>query len=305
MNIRDWSSDVCSSDLMDSLDVVTAITGEKVHAVGYCLGGTLLSIAAATMGKRRDDRLQSLTLIAAQTDFSEAGELMLFIDESQLSLLEDIMWDQGYLETKQMAGAFQMLRSNDLVWSRLIQEYALGERGPMNALMAWNADQTRMPYLMHSQYLRALFLENRLSRGRYAVGGEVIALRDISCPIFAIGTEKDHIAPWESVYKVHLPTSTEVTFCLTSGGHNGGIVSEPGHPRRHYRVETRDADDAYVDPDTWRTLVEPQNGSWWPEWQSWLTGRGTGETGGARQPGNAEAGYPALERAPGTYVYMT
>jgi polyhydroxyalkanoate synthase len=285
-----------------ALNAVAAIVPEsRIHAAGYCLGGTLLAIVAAAMGRDGDHRLQSMTLFAAQTDFSEAGELLLFIDESQLSFLEDIMWDKGYLDTTQMAGAFQLLRSNDLIWSRLVREYLLGERAPMNDLMAWNADATRMPYKMHKEYLRRLFLHNALANGQYRVDDRPVAISHIRVPIFAVATEQDHVAPWHSVHKLHLQADTTITFLLTNGGHNAGVVSEPGRPGRHYRVSVTSDEQNYLDPEAWFERTPVQEGSWWPAWHDWLNQQSSGQT--APPPmGNPRRGYAPLECAPGTYV---
>jgi polyhydroxyalkanoate synthase len=288
--------------IMSALDAVsTVVPNTKVHAVGYCLGGTLLAATASAMARDGDDRLQSLTLLAAQTDFSEAGELMLFINESQLSFLEDTMWEQGFLDTKQMAGAFQLLRSNDLVWSRMVHDYLMGEREPMIDLMAWNADATRMPYRMHSEYLRHMFLENDLAEGRYRVGDKPVALTDIRVPIFAVGTVRDHVAPWRSVFKVHLLTDTDVTFLLCSGGHNAGIVSEPGHNGRSYQIQTKASADHYSGPDAWAAGTPVQKGSWWPEWTQWLEAR-SGKPVVPPAMGSQKAGLHPICDAPGTYV---
>ncbi|MBO0758650.1 MAG: polyhydroxyalkanoic acid synthase, partial [Bradyrhizobiaceae bacterium] len=250
---RDWSfDDYCAEGVMAAIDTAIGVTAaQKAHAVGYCLGGTLLAIAAAAMARDGDDRLKTLTFFATQTDFTEAGELMLFIDESQVAFLEDMMWEQGYLAAEQMASAFQLLRSNDLIWSRIIHDYLMGERSSMIDIMAWNADTTRMPYRMHSQYLRSLFLDNDLATGRFKVEGRPVALPDIRIPIFAVATEQDHVAPWRSVYKFHLLSDTEITFALTNGGHNAGILSEPGHPHRSYRIATKSPHQQYTDPDAW------------------------------------------------------
>ncbi len=287
-----------------ALKAVNAVAPERqVHAVGYCLGGTLLSIAAAAMAHEGDERLRSITLFAAQVDFTEAGELSLFVNESQLDFLDDVMWRQGFLDAGQMAGAFELLRSNDLVWSRVIHDYLMGERQPMNDLMAWNADATRMPYRMHSEYLRKLFLDNDLAEGRYRCDGRPVALSDVRTPIFAVGADHDHVAPWRSVYKLNLLTEDGVTFLLASGGHNAGIVSEPGHKGRSYQVGTKSRDDRYVDPDAWLVATPHREGSWWPEWVRWLAAR-SGAPGAPPRMGAPEAGYPPIADAPGGYVRM-
>jgi polyhydroxyalkanoate synthase len=290
--------------VMAALDAVEAIVpGRKIHVNGYCLGGTMAAIAAATMARDGDDRLASLTLMAAQVDFAEAGELLLFVDESQVAFLEDMMWDQGYLDRPQMARTFASIRAEDLIYSRAVKRYLLGQEDLPSDLTVWNGDTTRMPARMHSEYLRGLFLENRLSAGRFAVEGRVIALRDITVPLFVVATESDHIAPWRSVYKTKLFTNSDMRFVLTKGGHNGGILSEPGHRRRHYRIGHREPDALYMDADTWLNQHAPEEGSWWPAWSEWLEGLSTDQ---ADPPslGAPEAGYSPLAEAPGTYVHQ-
>ncbi|TQE99293.1 MAG: alpha/beta fold hydrolase [Spiribacter salinus] len=282
-----------------ALDVIEGQTGaRKIHSAGYCLGGTLLSIAAAAMARDGDDRLASMTLFTAQTDFSEPGELNLFINESQVSFLEDVMQEQGYLDASQMMSAFQMLRSNDLIWSQMVRKYLLGEDDlPMNDLMAWNADTTRMPARMHSEYLRHMFLNNDLAAGHYHVDGHHVSLRDIRIPVFAVGTESDHIAPWTSVFKIHSLGHADVTFALTNGGHNAGVLSEPGHKHRHYRIHTVRDQDKALSPEDWMEIAQMKNGSWWPAWASWLAGI-------SGKKGKPPAMGKALDDAPGTYVFQ-
>lgn len=284
-----------------ALDAIGAITGaQRIHAAGYCLGGTLLAIQAAAMARARDDRMASMTLLAAQVDFSEPGELALFVSEAQVALLEDLMADRGYLDGAQMAGAFTMLRSNDLLWSRLIHEGLMGETAPRSDMTVWNADTTRMPCRMHSEYLRGLFLENRLAHGKHRMDGKTLSLTNLELPIFAVGTETDHVAPWTSVYKIHHLTDADVTFALTNGGHNAGIVSEPGHPHRHYRLATTRHADRYQDAEAWREAAPLHDGSWWQGWADWL------QALSSPRAGPPPTGLPGddLGDAPGSYVFQ-
>jgi polyhydroxyalkanoate synthase len=287
-----------------ALDAVTTVVPKrKVHAVGYCIGGTLLSIAAAELAAQDDDRLASVTMFAAQTDFSEPGELSIFISPAQLAMLEAMMWKEGVLESRQMGGAFQLLRSYDLLWAPSIATYVKGERSGVNDLMSWNADGTRMAYRMHTDYLHQLYLNNDLAEGRYVANGEQLSLSDITVPMFVVGTETDHVAPWRSVYKVgKLVRSTDFTFCLTSGGHNAGIISGPQHPKRRHRVHTSRAGARLLSPDRYLEKVEPLPGSWWPTWAKWLDEHSSQRRVPPPPMGAPKKGLKPLCAAPGTYV---
>lgn len=282
---------------MSAIDAVSGIVPKSdIHLMGYCLGGTLAMVVAAAMARDNDNRLKSLSLLAAQGDFTEAGELKLFISASEISFIENMMWKQGYLDTKQMAGSFQMLRSYDLIWSKMIDDYMNGEGRGMIDLLAWNADATRMPYKMHSEYLEKLFLNNDFAEGRYRVEGDLVAPKDIELPTFAVSTEKDHVAPWKSVYKIHLIINSDITFVLTSGGHNAGIVSEPHHEGRSYFIHEHKKNVRWAGPNKWLKSAKCHNGSWWPAWQDWLVGQSSPKRVSAPTIDST------LPSAPGTYV---
>jgi polyhydroxyalkanoate synthase len=294
--------------VLEPLRTVGELSGraQPVHGMGYCLGGTLLAIAAAALGRSGgvtggDDLppLKTLSLLAAQTDFSEPGELGLFIDESQIGYLDEITRGKGFHTGPQMAGSFQFLHSRDLIWTRRMREYLMGEREKRSDLMAWNADTTRMPARMHHEYLIALYLHNDLASSSYRVDGHAVSLMDIDVPVFLVGTERDHVSPWRSVYKLHHLCDTEVTFVLTNGGHNAGILSEPGHAGRRCQIGHRPAHGPWVQREQWLRQTPHQEGSWWPAWHDWLVARSS-----PLQPARPIPARVALCDAPGEYVHV-
>lgn len=314
--------DYLKTGVMEAMATVKSRTGaKKIHALGYCLGGTFLAIVAAALGRyasiperrhggarphrRRDDvtrpdnlpELATVSLLAAQTDFSEPGELGVFIDDDQLKTLREEMARTGYLSGRQMAGSFQFLNSRDLVWSRITRRYLLGQDEVGNDMMSWNADVTRLPERMHSEYLSSLFLNNALAAGHYRVDGRSVALMDIKAPMLVVGTVRDHVSPWKSVYKIHLLTDTDTTFILAAGGHNAGIVSEPGHPHRSYQIATREHGSDWTEPDEWIATAPMHEGSWWQAMHAWLR-----ERSGKRVAAPSIKPADVVCNAPGEYV---
>jgi polyhydroxyalkanoate synthase len=290
--------------VLDSLaQVRRLVPGCGVHGAGYCLGGTLLAIAAALLGARPGNPLRTVSLLAAQVDFEEPGELGLFMDESQVAFLENLMAERGYLDGVQMAGAFQLINSKDLVWSKLVHEYLMGAHTPMTALRAWNADATRMPARMHAEYLRKLYLRNDLAEGAYRAQGELVDLAQIRVPVFVVATENDHVSPWRSVYKVHHLVQAPLDFVLCSGGHNVGIVSPPSGPSAWpgatFRAAHSASHGAPLDPQAWFDTAAIHAGSWWPAWHRWLHAH-SGKPVRARAVRTQDAAWAVP--APGRYV---
>ena len=283
--------DYVHSGVMQAMAAVKEGTGApRIHAMGYCLGGTFLAIAAAALGRSdtkapaaphkgsagRDNlpKLATVTLLAAQTDFSEPGELGVFIDDDQLKNLREEMARTGFLSGRQMAGSFQFLHSRDLIWSRNTRRYLLGQDEVGSDLMSWNADVTRLPERMHIQSLSSFYLNNELATGHYRLDSAgVVSLKDITAPMLVVGTVRDHVSPWQSVYKINYLTDTHLTFVLASGGHNAGIVSEPGHPHRSYQIDSVEKNHRWIEPGEWVAKAALHEGSWWPAMHAWLNDR--------------------------------
>jgi polyhydroxyalkanoate synthase len=276
-----------------ALDAIEKATGEKaVNAIGYCLGGTLLSATLAHMAAKRDTRIKSATFFTTMVDFTESGELGVFIDEEQLKALEAKMQKRGYLEGREMATTFNMLRANDLIWSFVVNNYLLGQDPFPFDLLYWNDDSTRMPARMHSFYLRRMYQQNDLIKpGGIELLGVKLDLRKIKLPTYILSTREDHIAPWASTYRATQTYTGDIRFVLAASGHIAGVVNPPDAGKYSHWVNTT----LPADPEAWLASSTELAGSWWPDWQRWVTGQDPVQVP-ARKPKNA------IEEAPGSYV---
>ena len=282
---------------LTALDVIDTVTGErKVHTVGYCVGGTLLAVTLAYMAAKRDHRVASATFFAAQVDFTHAGDLLVFVDEEQIAALERGMKERGYLEGKKMATAFNMLRSNDLIWPYVVSNYLKGKQPASFDLLYWNSDATRMPAANHSFYLRNCYLENRLAKGEMEIAGVKLDLGKIKVPIYNLATREDHIAPAKSVMRGSKLFGGPVRFVLAGSGHIAGVINHPG--KQKYQYWTGDLPDD-EDVDAWVAKATEHPGSWWPDWLAWLTALDNRRVP-ARVPGGGKL--TPIEDAPGSYV---
>ncbi len=284
---------------LDALDAIEKATGEKeVNIIGYCLGGTLTASTLAYMADKDDDRIKSATFFTALVDFSEPGELGVFIDEEQLGSLEEKMMADGYLEGSSMATTFNMLRANDLIWSFVVNNYLLGKEPFPFDLLYWNSDSTRMPAEMHRFYLRKMYQENKLIEpGGIELCGTPIDLTKVDLPVFMLSTKEDHIAPWKSTYAATQIYKGNVKFCLAGSGHIAGVVNPPSVEKYGYWTNTRNPATA----DEWFEGAKEHPGSWWPEWRKWLKRQAGGQVD-ARTPGDGKL--KVIEAAPGSYASL-
>ena len=281
-----------------ALDAIEQATGEReVTAIGYCLGGTLLAATLAWMKEQGDDRIKAATFFTTLVDFTEPGELGVFMDEQQLTALEKIMAKRGYLDGARMAASFNLLRASDLIWSFVINNYLLGKDPFPFDLLYWNSDNTRMPAAMHSFYLRKCYHENVLVRpGGISLGGVPIDLTRIDLPVYWVSTKEDHIAPWKSTYAATQLYQGPKKFVVAGSGHIAGVVNPPAAGKYGYWLN----DQLPADPETWYAGAQHHEGSWWGDWVQWNASYAGGELVPAREPGSGKL--PALEDAPGSYV---
>jgi polyhydroxyalkanoate synthase len=283
---------------LQALDVVEEITGEPApHTIGYCVGGTLLAITLAYLAAKGRERVKSMTLFTAQVDFTYAGDLKVFAaDEAQIAMVERQMAERGYLEGKKMANAFNLLRSNDLIWPYVINNYLRGREPMPFDLLYWNSDATRMPKANHSFYLRECYLENDLAKGAMELAGQQIDLKQVNVPIYNLATREDHIAPARSVYFGSSFFRGPVRFVLAGSGHIAGVVNPPYKQKyQHWTGGPPHGDDL----ESWLNGAQEHPGSWWPDWLAWLKALDAEEVA-ARAPGGDK--YPPIEDAPGSYV---
>ncbi|MGB0721043.1 MAG: PHA/PHB synthase family protein [Gammaproteobacteria bacterium] len=290
--------DYVKEGVIEAVNAIEKATGEsEVNAIGYCIGGTLLATTLAYMKARDDARIKSATFYTTMLDFSEPGELGVFIDDDTIEGLEKQMAGEGYLEGTTMAGTFNLLRANDLIWSFYVNNYLLGNEPRPFDLLYWNSDSTRMPCAMHSWYLRRLYLENALVKGEVKIDDVTIDLERIDIPTCFVSTADDHIAPWKSTYMGAQRMGGSVKFILGGSGHIAGIINPPEANKYGYRTTTKLPKDA----DAWAAGAEVNEGSWWPEWQRWIKPK-AGKKVPARVPG--EGDLKAIEDAPGSYVQV-
>jgi polyhydroxyalkanoate synthase len=280
-----------------ALDAITMATGEKkIHTIGYCVGGTLLSATLAYMAAKRDNRVVSATFFAAQVDFTHAGDLKVFIDEEQLKALEQRMQELGFLEGGKMASTFNLMRSNDLLWPYIIDNYLKGKRPSAFDLLYWNSDATRLPAANHSFYLRSCYLENNLARGKMTIAGKRLDLSKVTVPVYNLATREDHIAPAKSVYLGSKFFGGPVKFVLSGSGHIAGVVNPPGQKKYQYWTGAKPVGG---DIDKWIAKAKEHAGSWWPNWLQWLKAHEPAQVK-ARKPGGGKL--KPIEDAPGSYV---
>jgi polyhydroxyalkanoate synthase len=281
-----------------ALDAIEQATGEKkVSAIGYCVGGTLLGVTLAYMAATRDKRIDSATFFTTQVDFSRAGELSVFVDEDQIRAVEEQMTKSGYLDGSRMAGAFNMLRPNDLIWSYAINNYLKGKAPTPFDLLYWNSDSTRMPAANHSFYLRNCYLDNKLSKGEMKIGGKLLDLKKVSIPVYNLATREDHIAPAQSVFIGSQCFGGPVDYVVAGSGHIAGVVNPPSKVKYQYWT----GGPATGSYDDWIAAASEHSGSWWPHWFAWVEKQAPKRVP-AREPGAGTL--PALEDAPGSYVKM-